>query len=208
MFVRYKRTPVPPCSPQRVRPSGLPATFPYQHFPVGVRVLYFWHSDVSVRFIQCVVGWLLFFVGEVVPPEACECPCDGDDCCLWPGGVVGGDVLFVEDVEGCPDGCLGEDDGDEDAGEDGAAGGLFVVVVHLVFVSRLMIWWMRWRLRLYWSAIWESDCPVWRSCVMSVLRSVLVVGPGLSGPQVHPGVLLRVSCLFWGSFPFLLRWRM
>ena len=55
-----------------------------------------------------MVGWLLFFVGEVVPPEACECPCDGDDCCLWPGGVVGGDVLFVEDVEGCPDGCLGE----------------------------------------------------------------------------------------------------
>ena len=75
---------------------------------MGVRVLYFWHSDVSVRFIQCVAGWLLFFVGEVVPPEACECPCDGDDCCLWPGGVVGGDVLFVEDVEGCPDGCLGE----------------------------------------------------------------------------------------------------
>ena len=75
---------------------------------MGGRVLYFWCSDVSVRFIQCGVGWLFFFVGEVVPPEACECPCDGDECCLWPSGVVGDDVLFVAEVEGYPDGCLGE----------------------------------------------------------------------------------------------------
>jgi len=192
MFVLYKRTPVPPRDPQRVGHTGLPPTFPCGDFPVGGCVLYFWCSDVSVRFIQCGVGWLFFFVGEVVPPEACECPCDGDECCLWPGGVVGDDVLFVEDVEGCPDGCLGEEDGDEEAGEDGCCGGLVVLFHFVVVVVRLMIWWMRWRLRLYWSAIWESDCPVWRSVWMSVLRSVLVVGPGLSGPQVQPCVLLRV----------------
>ena len=175
---------------------------------MGGRVLYFWCSDVSVRFIQCGVGWLFFFVGEVVPPEACECPRDGDECCLWPGGVVGNDVLFVEDVERYPDGCLGEQDRDHEAGEDCQCGRfviLFHAVVVVVVVSRLMIWWMRWRLRLYSSAICESDKPCSRSCVMLVLRTVFFVGPGLSGPHVQPGVLSSVSQRLCVSLPFLLR---
>ena len=175
---------------------------------MGGRVLYFWCSDVSVRFIQCGVGWLFFFVGEVVPPEACECPCDGDECCLWPRGVVSNDVLSVEHVERYPDGCLGEQDRDHEAGEDCQCGRfviLFHAVVVVVVVSRLMIWWMRWRLRLYSSAICESDKPCSRSCVMLVLRTVFFVGPGLSGPHVQPGVLSSVSQRLCVSLPFLLR---